>query len=305
MWVRLGCPEQFTIVEQGAHGGDFAFDAISQLHRSSPNLHAHLEYVIVEPSAAARAAQHEKLGTFGDRIRWVADLPEMGPFTGVHFSNELIDAFPIHLVTWNGEAWLERHVNWADDQFAFIDAALTSTPLTSHLSRLPAVPAGYTTEVNLAALDWIAQLAPQLERGFVLAVDYGFSRDEYYRPERTNGTLSAYAQHRREANPLARPGEIDLTAHIDFTSLAERAITSGLDLLGFTDQHHFIVGLSPFHFGDAPPSPADLRAFKTLMHPELLGRAFKAICFSRGVPGAPPLAGFQFATDPPAALGLH
>jgi len=299
MRQHLGGPEDFTIVEQGAHDGAFAFDVLSHLRGS-------LRYVIVEPSARARAAQQTRLGVFAESVSWVPSLAELPPFTGVHFSNELIDAFPVHLVTWTGAEWFERHVAVAGDAFVFTDAPLSSAALRERLARLPAVPPGYVTEVNLAAPEWLDQLAPKLQRGWLLAIDYGYPRDEFYRPDRLDGTLSAYADHQRERNPLARPGEIDLTAHVDFTTLAEHAISLGLDLAGFTDQHHLMVGLSQLHFPDEPATTPErqkeLRALQTLMHPTLMGRVFKAICFTRGT--APSLSGFRFARDARGALNL-
>jgi SAM-dependent MidA family methyltransferase len=308
VWQRLECPAHFTIVEQGAFRGDFARDVLSHLHLHAPSLHAQTEYLIIDPSPRARAAQRETLAAFAEDVRWCDSAAALAPFTGVHFSNELIDALPVHLVRWTGARWVERHVAAAGNAFTFVDGALSRPDLAARLAALPPVPTGYQTEVNLDALAWLDALAPKLERGVILAIDYGFSRAEYYRPERTTGTLSAYAAHRREPDPLARPGEIDLTAHVDFTTLAEHARIRGLDLLGFTDQHHFIVGLSRRRFADSEPTtPAaqkELRALQTLMHPATMGRAFKAIGLSKGIGATPPLAGFHFATDPHTALGL-
>jgi SAM-dependent MidA family methyltransferase len=211
-------------------------------------------------------------------------------------------------VKWTGTQWLERIVASQDGAFVFLDAPPGTPELRARLASLPPVPAGYETEINPGALEWVNQLASRLERGFVLAIDYGWSREEYYRPERTVGTLSAYASHRREPNPLVRPGEVDLTAHVDFTSVAERGRERGLHLAGFTDQHHFMVGLSRLHFPDAAPANSaaqkELRALRTLMHPDFLGRSFKALCLSKGFASTPPLAGFHFASDPSGALGL-
>jgi len=124
-------------------------------------------------------------------------------------------------------------------------------------------------------------------------VDYGFAREEYYAPSRTAGTLSAYAGHRREPDPLVRPGGIDLTAHVDFDSLMESAIAAGFRKAGFTDQHHFMVGLGASHFADGA-NAAERRAFQTLMHPQMMGIAFKVLALAKGVEGAR-LAGFRFA----------
>ena len=301
MWRRLGAPNPFAIVEQGAHRGDFARDVLAWAHLASPALHEALRYWIVEPSPQAQAAQRETLGVFAEDASWVASLAELPAFTGVHFSNELPDAFPVHRVVWRGDEWRERAVDFQEDRFVFVDAPLSTAALRAALAHLPAVPPDYETEINLAAPAWIAEIAARLDRGFVLAIDYGYPRAEYYRPERTGGTLSAYAAHQREPDPLARPGEIDLTAHIDFTSLAEAASTAGLDLTGFTDQHHFMVGLGQLHFTDEAANAQEIRAFKTLMHPNLMGRSFHALCLAKAVE-ATRLSGFQFAGDARRAL---
>lgn len=282
----LGEPDNFSIVEQGAHGGEFAADVISALRQGDAS------YRIIEPSPALAELQREKLA--GADVQWCASPGEVAPFTGVHFSNELPDAFPVHLVKWTGDRWLERCVDVTDGGFVFADAPISSQELAAAAAAIPQpLPAGYITEINLAARAWIAEVARRLVRGFVLAVDYGYERAEYYAPERIAGTLSAYSRHRRAADPLDRPGEVDLTAHVDFTSLIESAEGAGLRLVGFTDQHHFMVGLGEEHFADGA-NAADRRAFQTLMHPQFMGTAFKVVCFAKEI-GTPPLAGFRYA----------
>jgi len=294
MWLRLGQPADFVIVEQGAHRGDFAADVLGALRELAPDCLAATTFWIVEPLATLRKAQHEKLAAWaGTQVRWAESLAGLPPFTGVHFSNELPDAFPVHRVARRAEGWRERAVDFDGTRFVFVDAPLSANALKPALARLPAVPEGYETEINLAAPAWIAEVAARLQRGFILAVDYGYTRAEYYRPERNQGTLSAYAGHQREPDPLARPGEIDLTAHVDFTSLAEAGIAGGLTLSGFTDQHHFMVGLGQLHFTGDTASPQEIRAFKTLMHPSLMGRSFHALCLTRGAEEAG-LSGFRY-----------
>ena len=309
MWTRLGEPAEFTLVEQGAHRGDCARDVLTALGAQSPSCFAATRYDIIEPSAFLRAAQNETLAEFATgRIRWFPSLDALPPFTGVHFSNELPDAFPVHAVVWDGAAWRESHVALDGERFTFTDRAITSAPLRAALALLPPVPAGYRTEINLAAPEWIDAISRKLQRGFVLIIDYGFPRAEYYRPERTTGTLTGYAQHRRTADLLAAPGETDLTAHVDFTTLAERAVTAGLRVASFTDQHHFIVALGAQHFPANIPDTAanqrELRAFKTLMHPQMMGRSFQVLALEKAATSPTPLTGFRFARDPRAALGL-
>ena len=176
-----------------------------------------------------------------------------------------------------------------------LDLEIAPGELCDACARIPGpVPQGYTTEVNLAAAAWIREVAATMQRGFVLAVDYGFPRHEYYAPWRIAGTLSAYAQHRREPDPLARPGEIDLTAHVEFDSLIEAAAAAGLRCEGFTDQHHYMVALGVEHFADGA-NAAERRAFQTLMHPQFMGTAFKVVAFAKGIANGEPLLGFRFA----------
>jgi SAM-dependent MidA family methyltransferase len=301
MWTRLGEPPEFSVVEQGAHHGDFAADVLGALREFAPACLAATRYRIVEPLAALQAVQQEKLATAGC-VSWVESLAASPPFVGVHFSNELPDAFPVHRVVRRGDGWQERAVDWDGAHFVFVDAPLSDPRLDSALRALPELPEGYESEFNLAAPAWVAEVATRLQRGYLLAIDYGYSRAEYYRPERKQGTLSAYAGHQRENDPLARPGEIDLTAHVDFTSLAEAALGAGLELAGFTDQHHFMVGLGRLYFTDDSATPKEIRAFKTLMHPTLMGRSFHAICFSRHADSTKRLSGFEFGGDPHRTL---
>ncbi len=302
MWMRLGKPAEFAIAEQGAHHGDFAADVLTALGEFASPCLAATSYWIIEPLAALQRMQQKKLAALtGSRVHWVDSLTDLAPFTGVHFSNELPDAFPVHRVVRRGDRWLERSVDFDGAQFVFVDAPLSNTALGTALDRLPSVADCYETEVNLAAPAWIGEVAARLQRGFILAIDYGYTRGEYYRPERDQGTLSAYSGHQRAGDPLARPGEIDLTAHVDFTSLAEAGIAAGLDLAGFTDQHHFMVGLGQLHFTGDNASPQEIRAFKTLMHPNLMGRSFHAICLARKVDELK-LSGFRHSGDPNLAL---
>ncbi len=276
MWERLGEPAQWTIVEQGAHRGEFAKDALGGLREFAPRAFAAVKYAIVEPVDALCDAQKSALD--GLPVEWFSSLEKLDPFTGVHFSNELLDAFPVHLVVRRDGRWIERHVEVAESGFVFTDGPLTDPRLAPRLTSFDA-PDGFTTEINLAALDWLSALGPKIQRGSLLAIDYGYSREQFL--ERCGGTLSAYSSHQREPDPLARPGEIDLTAHVEFTSLVEHAERAGFRLESFTDQQRFMVRLSRLHFTAEPPPAEEIRAFKTLMHPGLLGQAFKVLCLEK------------------------
>ncbi len=295
MWRAMESPREFSIIEQGSHDGTLAADILGGLRDFSPECFARATYRIVEPFPVLAHRQKARLASFGSKVVWAESIEKFQGAVGIHFSNELPDAFPVHLVIWTGTEWRERHVVEKDAGFVFEDGPLSLDKLTAACAEIPLpLPEGYATEVSLAARKWIADVAASLRRGFVLAIDYGWQREEFYAPGRSAGTLTACANHRREPDPLARPGELDLTAHVEFSSLIEAATAAGLQLAGFTDQHHFMVGLGAAHFADGANAP-ERRAFQTLMHPELMGLAFKALCFTKGITSAPTLAGFQFA----------
>jgi SAM-dependent MidA family methyltransferase len=300
MWDILGRPADFTIIEQGAHRGDLAADVLGGLREMFPECFEAAGYRIVEPFSKVAAQQQERLASIGDKVKWFRALTDVNAGAAVHFSNELADAFPVHLVIWTGSEWRERMVRECDGRFVFEDGPRPVGALREACAAIPGqLPPGYVTEVNLAVRGWMSEVAAGMSRGFVLSVDYGFPRDEYYAPTRSSGTLSAYAAHRREPDPLARPGELDLTAHVEFDRLIDAARHAGLRLKGFTDQHHFMVGLGAAHFAEGANS-GERRAFQTLMHPEMMGTAFKVIAFSKGIEAVPMLAGFRFARPPRA-----
>jgi SAM-dependent MidA family methyltransferase len=185
----------------------------------------------------------------------------------------------------------------------FSDGPISSAQLQKHLEKLPAPVDSYETEINLAALDWVEQLSAKIERGVVIAVDYGFAQEKFFAPSRTSGTLRAIAKHRLVASPLVDAGNIDITAHVDWTSLCEKAERCGLTTAGFVDQHHFITALAAV-FMPNELSAEDRPALQTLLHPSLLGRTYQFLALAKDFPPAPELAGFKFARDPRVALGL-
>jgi SAM-dependent MidA family methyltransferase len=301
MWEILGRPDDFAVVEQGAHSGDFPRDVLAAARERTPEFFSAMRYRIIEPFAILQQRQAETLGDFRGKVTWEKSLGEMEPFCGVHFSNELLDAMPVHLVSREADSgeWRERWVGNSDGGFAFVHKPISDETLRRHLAEIPLPAAPYETEVNLAALDWVEDVARKLKRGFVLTVDYGYPRDRFYAAERTSGTLQCYAEHRTVASPLQNIGHTDISAHVDWTSVVERAQKGGLTLTGFTDQHHFITGL----LSGRTPEETERRALQTLLHPELLGTRFQFLALRKDAP-ATQLSGFSFARDPQVALGL-
>jgi SAM-dependent MidA family methyltransferase len=297
MWEVMGRPDDFTIVEQGAHHGEFASDVLKSLRDSS----VPIRYGIVEPWPVLEARQRNTLAEFAGAVTWRKSVAQLEPFAGVHFSNELIDSMPVRLVARDqGEDWQEKFVALSDDNFVFTTKPIADDALRDHLRKIPlAENVRYETEINLAAGDWIESVARKLTRGFVLAADYGYPRAEFYSAARTAATLQAFARHRTVSSPLEGVGQVDITAHVDWTSVAERAEESGLNLAGFTDQHHFLTGL----LTRRTPAENERRALQTLLHPEFLGTRFQYLALGRDAP-TETLAGFRFAREPRLALGL-
>lgn len=297
VWERLGQPPDFTFVEQGANDGRLTADVLDALAADQPACFAATRAVLVEPFAPLVAAQRTTLATHAGRVEWVPDLSALPRFVGVHFSNEYADALPVQLFVRGAESWNERHVTVGDGALTFLDLPAADVPCA-----LPSdAPPGYLAEMRPEADAWIHAIAARLERGLVLVVDYGFPRDLLHAAWRTGGTLSCYRAHRRDDDPLDAPGEKDITAHVDFTALAETGRAAGLTLAGFADQYHFLVGAATpllLAMEGAPATPtrdADLRSVKTLLHPETMGTQFKYLALTRDVESAPPLAGFRHA----------
>src|SRR5437016_9878797 len=252
IWKQLGEIDTFVLVEQGAHHGEFACDVLESARKDYPDFFAALRYRIIEPFPVLQDRQSETLAGFEDKIEWRESIDALEPFIGVHFSNELLDAMPAHLiVSQSGKGlgaptectWLEKFVTLNGDMFVFVDQPIAERTLRDHLQKLPVRPPDYQTEVNLAALDWIYNVSRKLDRGYVLTIDYGYPRDEFFAPHRSAGTLQVRAQHRLLQSPFHESGHAEITAHIKWTSIAERAETCGFEIKGFTDQHHFITGI--------------------------------------------------------------
>jgi SAM-dependent MidA family methyltransferase len=312
VWQQLGRPAEFVMVEQGGHEGELARDILRALESEAPECYEAFRCRLIESFSVLREKQAQTLADFGEKVDWCESLEQLEPFTGVHFSNELLDAFPVHLVRRRAapdaeaadQEWEEKLVDWKDGEFVFTDQEIGDAGLQARVRNLPPVPAGYETEINLAALEWIDLLSSKLCRGYVLAVDYGFPREEFYAPHRTAGTLQCRWRHRLLPSPLHNVGQCDITAHIDWTGIAERAVERGLLLAAFADQHHFLTGILAAHpelLEQADPNTR--RALQTLLHPEMLGRSFQVLALSRGL-SETTLSGFKFARFPAQQLGL-
>ena len=278
-WQALGEPEDFTIIEQGAHDGQLAEDVLSALGGHP------IRYLIVEPNPKYRAAQFKRLG---DQVQWVEGLAELktGPKHGFFLCNELPDAFPVHLVRWNGERWEELFVE-ADgtENFRFIPGDSSYADLEAEVKHLPHdLETGHTLEINLAMLTWIHALAQTAFRGAIFIADYGLDAEEFHADSRADGTIRRYRQHQMDGHVLADLGECDLTTHINFTRLIDEAARHGLSLREYDLQGRLLGRMAKAWLQSLEGRPSDaatMRQFNSLTHPAMMGRSFRCLILEK------------------------
>ena len=262
-------------------------------------------YSIVELSGELRARQRETIEaqapTLAARVRWLDALPAQ--FEGVVVGNEVLDAMPVRLFARRDAVWHERGVAvTGEGAFAFSDRALNRAHDAAWRDGvLAAIEGGddYVTETHDAALAFTRTVCAMLVRGVAFFIDYGFPRREYYHAQRTQGTLMCHYRHRAHGDPFLYPGLQDLTAHVDFTGIAEAGVEAGAELLGYTSQARFLMNagitdvLSELDPRDVERFLPAANAVQKLVSESEMGELFKVIAFARGFdPAAAPLAAF-------------
>ncbi len=304
------------ILEIGAGSGVMACDILAELERLQA---LPARYCILESSADLRARQEalirDRLPHLAARVAWLDRLPAAG-FRGLMLANELLDAMPVHLLVQSGGDPLEAHVRWDEDRFAWVvggaGEAAGSAGDPRLAARLEAIFAelgrdafvdGYRFEINLAMESWLAAAAAALDAGLLLLIDYGYPRRAYYHPQRGAGTLMCHYRHRAHDDPLILPGLQDMTAHIDFTALAEAGLAQELKLAGYNSQAWFLFGCGLQDLvADAMQSATDdlLRArisqqVQRLTLPGEMGEKIKVMALSRRLDV--PLCGFSLRDE--------
>jgi SAM-dependent MidA family methyltransferase len=232
-----GCKRQ--ILEFGAGSGRLCGQILQSLTEPC-------DYLILEISADLITRQQEYLKScldaeIFDHIKWLAALPT--DFDGVVLGNEVLDAMPVHLLC-KQKNWYEQGVGFDGDRFCwrrYADDSEAISAIQSVESELEFMPEGYQTEVNLNYLGWLSALSECCNRVFVLMIDYGYLRPEYYHPERSSGTLICHFHHRAHYDPLIYPGLQDVTASVDFDALADAALESGFNICGISTQGKFLL----------------------------------------------------------------
>jgi SAM-dependent MidA family methyltransferase len=287
--------EWFDLVEAGAGNGQLTRDILDAAEREFPNFYRAIRVTLVERSPAAARAHAAMLGAHRCRMRSATELPR--GITGAIVANELLDAMPVHLVVVRGGELREAHVSEQNGELIVVELPVSSARVSALARRLcVGADEGAYLEVSLAAADWIAAAAASIERGFLLLFDYGREPDDPERGTGGRGTLAAYRAHvMHQDGWLNRPGEMDLTAHVNLTLLRDLARAEGLTPVGAVDQTYFLTGAG---LADRLPSGSSLDAIRrrlaarTLMMPGGLGSTIKAMLFAKGA-GTPALSGFS------------
>ena len=268
------------ILEFGAGGGALAEVLTEELDR---------EYLILETSAALRARQAARLG---GKVRFLDRLPDA--FRGVVIANEVVDAMPVHAVAWRQGGIFERGVVFCGKP---VWDERPARGVVLEAARGIDVSFPYESEIGLAAQAWMRTFSGRLESGAIFVIDYGFPSHEYYHAQRSMGTLMCHARHRAHEDPFERPGEQDISAHVDFSALLRAAHAGGLELLGYATQAQFLVNcgitevLEQANLQKALHYAPIAAEAHVLLSPNEMGELFKVLAVGRGV--KQPLLGFS------------
>lgn len=279
------------ILEVGAGRGRMAADILNFLSHKDK---LPKEYWILELSADLRERQKQTIKEiapkFFDKIKWLDELPDK--FSGVVLANELLDAMPVQLFQKNESDINEVNVVWLNDKFSFQLKSSFDERLVTRVKEIESeleidFESNYVSEVNFSAEDWLKSIAEKLQQGIIVLVDYGFPRHEYYHAQRAQGTLMCHYRHRTHPDAFVYPGLQDITAHVDFTAMADAALESDLKVMGYTNQVGFLMGAGLLELStvdedqDTQQQMEIASQIKKLTLPHEMGELFKVIGFSK------------------------
>lgn len=290
--AQLGHPDPFTFLEIGGGNGTFACDFLQECHAIASDLFSRLSYQIVERSPYLQSRQaaslRARVGKWAEGyLTWRSSLEEVDSdsLTGAVFSNELVDALPVHRVRWENNQLCEIFVAYDGGHFVECVDRCSSPKLIEyvHTHKL-SLNEGQTSELHIQAEAWIKNVARLLHRGVVMTIDYGHTAHDYYRSDRKDGTLLCYYRHAISTNPYTRVGEQDITAHVNFSALARSGTASGLDLIGLTTLANWLIGLGVEELvRDQEQESEDVRALAHLLRPHGMGKTFKVLVQQKGM----------------------
>jgi SAM-dependent MidA family methyltransferase len=291
-WTALGKPPLWYLCEQGAHHGHLAGDILARLQSRWPQAYKSVRLRLLEPSPVLRCAQAARLQGHAGKIEWLPGETalEASSWQGLFYSNELPDSFPVRRFVFKNSQWLEYRVGLEKEIPAWTTVEADEES-TGELRRL-GIPEldGYQVEWCPQAALWMKHLARSLVAGAILTIDYGWPASELYLPEKNQGSLTVFSRHHRSNDPLAFPGDQDLTAQVNFTELENAGLKEGLETILFTDQHRFLTRLATHALlaemgAEKPEARKRLRQFQTLIRPELMGTSFKVLLQAKNPSG--------------------
>ncbi len=284
--AQLGHLPTFGFVEMGGGNGTFAADFLQQCQRVAPEFLHRLRYTLIERSPYLRSLQQsrirEAMGTlFENQIHWGVAIEQCkeDSVIGVIFSNELVDAFPVHRVCSQSQQLQEIFVDFAEGRFVERLGPLSSPKLENYVQRNGVVlQDGQVSELHVAAEEWMTHAAKVLKKGVMITIDYGHTGSDYYAEARKNGTLVCYYRHKVSTNPYIRVGEQDITAHVNFSMLAKAGNDCDLLPAGFTNLANWLMGLGVEEMvQDLEPSSSVVQSLSQLLRPHGMGTTFKVL----------------------------
>ncbi len=284
--AQLGHPPTFMVVEVGGGTGSFVKDFLRECQATAPDFLNRLSYHIVECSPYLKTCQMAKVQeVLGEQVepslRWWESIDQLPAdfIEGIVFSNELVDALPVHRVRHEEHGLKEVRVDYQDGRFVERFHPCSTPALTDYIEQHQvSVREGQTTELHLASQAWMTQVANSMKRGAVVTIDYGHTTEDYYSSDRPEGTLLCYFQHAISKNPYIRVGEQDMTAHVNFSCLATSGKWSGLMPVGFTTMANWLMSLGVEDLVmDKDQDSEEVQALMQLLRPHGMGKTFKVL----------------------------
>ncbi|OGW52185.1 MAG: hypothetical protein A2Y81_02655 [Nitrospirae bacterium RBG_13_43_8] len=294
MWEIMQRPGDFHILEIGGGAGYLCKDILDYLARRSSIPAA---YIIVETNSFMKQRQEKRLEDFLDRVIWVSSLEKIKTIKGCILSNELLDAFPVHLIEMENDL-KEVYVTSLDNSLVEVTNCLSKEEITDYMNEFSiSLTKRYRTEINLRIKDWLRSIDKILSEGFILTIDYGYPAWDYYSEYRNRGTLLSYYKHQIVEDPYQNIGEQDLTAHVNFSSVKKWGEEFGLKTLGFCQQGTFLISLGIDElmsdlYQNSPDYLFEISRIKHLIFPGTMGESHKIILQYKGK-GYPELRGFS------------
>lgn len=284
MWRIMGSGT-FTVVEMGANRGWLCYDIIRYIREEYPGFYDRLHYSIIEANSYARDKQKlllDSIESIDKKVSWhtyTEDGFSFDTIQGCFLSNEFVDALPVHRLRVKNKVLKEIYVGYNGLNFFEIEDEVSTHLLQEYLERLPiSLKEGQECEIHLYAAGWLRHISEKLRKGFVITIDYGDTVYGIYREGNRTGTTRCFYKHTVNRDYYGRPGEQDITAHVDFTTLMDTGRSFGLEVTGFTKQSHYLIALGILERLNTMSNDYDtLLKVKNLFHPEGMGEIFKVL----------------------------